>query len=406
MATQINGRDDTDVIAAAELFAAPAVEVNQLTKTYPGGVEAVKGIDFRVAPGEVFGLLGPNGAGKSTTIGMLTTTITPTGGTARLAGFDVAQAATRGRGISSVVFQEAVVDRGLSGRAQPRPARPPVGRRSTAQAGQRIAELGRGARPRPSSSTGRSRATAAASGAGWRSRARWSPSRRCCSSTSRPSASTRGSGTSCWTSIAGLRGTNEMTIVLTTHYLDEAAASVRPRRDRPLRRDRRARHARGAARRPRRRDHRAARRGRPRRSRWRRCAPTGSLPTDAFAVGSTLTVPAPRRAPPATRSPRSARRACRHQRDHHPQPTLDDVYLRLTGDGIAACSLKRTSEGEHTMATTIAQPAAYRSARRRAAPRLSGARMWTLARRRAALTAHNPRQIARAAAYADRCSRS
>ena len=57
--------------------AAAAVEVRQLTKTFRGGVEAVKGIDFDVAAGEVFGLLGPNGAGKSTTIGMLTTTIAP-----------------------------------------------------------------------------------------------------------------------------------------------------------------------------------------------------------------------------------------------------------------------------------------------------------------------------------------
>ena len=56
---------------------APAIHVRQLTKTYPGGVEAVKGIDFDVAAGEVFGLLGPNGAGKSTTVGMLTTTIAP-----------------------------------------------------------------------------------------------------------------------------------------------------------------------------------------------------------------------------------------------------------------------------------------------------------------------------------------
>ena len=96
---------------------APAVEVLGLTKTYPGGVEAVKAIDFAVAPGEVFGLLGPNGAGKSTTIGMLTTTIAPTAGFAALAGFDVAMQPLKARGVSSVVFQEAVVDRGLSGRA-------------------------------------------------------------------------------------------------------------------------------------------------------------------------------------------------------------------------------------------------------------------------------------------------
>ena len=93
------------------------IDVQALKKTYPGGVEAVKGIDFDVGAGEVFGLLGPNGAGKSTTIGMLTTTIVPTSGTARLAGFDVAQDPIAARGVASVVFQEAVVDAGLSGRA-------------------------------------------------------------------------------------------------------------------------------------------------------------------------------------------------------------------------------------------------------------------------------------------------
>jgi ABC-2 type transport system ATP-binding protein len=94
----------------------PAIEVRGLRKVYPGGVEAVAGIDFTVAPGEVFGLLGPNGAGKSTTIGMLTTTIAPTEGAARLAGFDVARSPLDARRAASVVFQEAVVDRALTGR--------------------------------------------------------------------------------------------------------------------------------------------------------------------------------------------------------------------------------------------------------------------------------------------------
>src|SRR5947199_6524400 len=95
---------------------APAVEVLGLTKIYPGGAEAVKGIDFTVAPGEVFGLLGPNGAGKSTTIGMLTTTIKPTSGSARLGGFDVVAEPLAARALSAVVFQEATVDRALTGR--------------------------------------------------------------------------------------------------------------------------------------------------------------------------------------------------------------------------------------------------------------------------------------------------
>src|SRR5437588_8436 len=92
------------------------ISVSRLSKTYPDGTEAVRAIDFDVAPGEVFGLLGPNGAGKSTTIGMLTTTIRPTGGTARLAGFDVAREPLAARCVSSVVFQEPVVDRSLTGR--------------------------------------------------------------------------------------------------------------------------------------------------------------------------------------------------------------------------------------------------------------------------------------------------
>jgi ABC-2 type transport system ATP-binding protein len=92
------------------------IEVDALTKVYPGGVEAVREISFGIEPGEVFGLLGPNGAGKSTTIGMLTTTIAPTTGFARVGGNDVSRDPKAARRVSSVVFQDSVVDRSLSGR--------------------------------------------------------------------------------------------------------------------------------------------------------------------------------------------------------------------------------------------------------------------------------------------------
>ena len=93
-----------------------AVEAIDLAKTYAGGVEAVRGISFTVPEGECFGLLGPNGAGKSTTIGMLTTSVTPTRGRALLGGIDVAQDPIGARAISSVVFQDPAVDRALTGR--------------------------------------------------------------------------------------------------------------------------------------------------------------------------------------------------------------------------------------------------------------------------------------------------
>jgi ABC-2 type transport system ATP-binding protein len=79
-------------------------------------VEAVDRISFAVTAGEFVGYLGPNGAGKSTTIGMLTTTVLPSEGSARLAGFDIASEPIAARRVSAVVFQEAVVDRSLTGR--------------------------------------------------------------------------------------------------------------------------------------------------------------------------------------------------------------------------------------------------------------------------------------------------
>jgi ABC-2 type transport system ATP-binding protein len=91
------------------------IEVEGLAKTYPGGVNAVRGVDFTVEAGEVFALLGPNGAGKTTTVGMLTTTIRPTAGRAWLAGFDVGTDPIRARAVSAVVSQDPAVDRALSG---------------------------------------------------------------------------------------------------------------------------------------------------------------------------------------------------------------------------------------------------------------------------------------------------
>src|ERR1700683_1926482 len=67
---------------------APAIVVRQLDKRF-GEVHAVRGVDFDVQTGEVFGFLGPNGAGKTTTINMLCTLAKPTSGSATVAGHDV-----------------------------------------------------------------------------------------------------------------------------------------------------------------------------------------------------------------------------------------------------------------------------------------------------------------------------
>ena len=67
----------------------PALDVVELRKTYANGVEALKGISLRVAPGDFFALLGPNGAGKSTLIGILSSLVNPTSGDAKVFGVSV-----------------------------------------------------------------------------------------------------------------------------------------------------------------------------------------------------------------------------------------------------------------------------------------------------------------------------
>src|SRR3954463_16301622 len=79
----------------------PTIQVEDLTKSFRdlrrGVVHAVDGVSFEARPGEIFGLLGPNGAGKTTTMRILCTVLKPTGGTATIAGYDVATQAPQVR---------------------------------------------------------------------------------------------------------------------------------------------------------------------------------------------------------------------------------------------------------------------------------------------------------------------
>jgi len=90
-----------------------AVEVEGLVKRF-GDFAAVDDVSFTVQPGELFGFLGPNGAGKSTTISMLCTLITPTGGSARVAGFDVVGNPLGVRRRIGLVFQDPTLDEYLT----------------------------------------------------------------------------------------------------------------------------------------------------------------------------------------------------------------------------------------------------------------------------------------------------
>jgi ABC-2 type transport system ATP-binding protein len=95
---------------------AAAVEARGLTRTFKGGVEAVRGIDLEIAAGEVFGFLGPNGAGKTTTVRMLCTLLPPTAGSARVAGVDVIADGAEVRRRIGVALQEIGLDPIQTGR--------------------------------------------------------------------------------------------------------------------------------------------------------------------------------------------------------------------------------------------------------------------------------------------------
>jgi ABC-2 type transport system ATP-binding protein len=93
-----------------------AIEVADLVKEYPGGVRALDGVGFDVGEGEVFALLGPNGAGKTTTVRILTTLSRPTSGSARVAGADVVREPSTVRRSIGVVSQQSGLDPTATGR--------------------------------------------------------------------------------------------------------------------------------------------------------------------------------------------------------------------------------------------------------------------------------------------------
>jgi ABC-2 type transport system ATP-binding protein len=311
-----------------------AIEVNELAKTYPGDVQAVKAISFSVNAGEVFGLLGPNGAGKSTTVGMLTTTILPSSGSAQLIGYDVVRQARETRSVSSVVFQEPVVDRSLSGRRN-LDIHARLWRVEPTEANARIEELANTLgltdlleRPLSTYSGGQQRRLEIAR-----------------SLISRPRVLFLDEPTvgldpriraELLDVIAGLRDRTSTTILLTTHYLDEAERLC----------DRLAIIHEGtivaldspAALRAELGEKIVELRVRDDAQRTLELLREQSFAgEDAFAVGATITLPLHERGAPETIAAieeagvRSAAITTR-------EPTLDDVYLRLTGGQLSAAA--------------------------------------------------------------------
>src|SRR5579864_3027487 len=97
------------------------IETHELRRTFRtrgGAVEAVKGVDLRVEPGEVFGFLGPNGAGKTTTLRMLSTLLPPSGGEATVVGCDLRREPKKVRERIGYVGQRNGSDPGIPARRE------------------------------------------------------------------------------------------------------------------------------------------------------------------------------------------------------------------------------------------------------------------------------------------------
>ncbi len=117
-----------------------AIEAQELTREFPGGVRALDGVTFAVEEGEIFGFLGRNGAGKSTTVRILTTLLRPTSGTATVLGHDVRKDPGAVRKVFGCALQDAALDELMTGREHLVMAGRLVGL-GKARAGERAAEL-------------------------------------------------------------------------------------------------------------------------------------------------------------------------------------------------------------------------------------------------------------------------
>ncbi|WP_405661152.1 ABC transporter ATP-binding protein [Streptomyces sp. RK9] len=196
-----------------------------LAKTFTtkaGPVEAVRGIDLTVSPGEILGFLGPNGAGKTTTLRMLTTLLPPTGGAATVAGFDLARDPAAVRGRIGYVAQSGGVDLNISVREE-LVTQGRLYRLSKAEAGARAEELARDL----GLSDLLDRKCAALSG-GQRRRldiAMGLMHRPAVLFLDEPTTGLDpGARADLWDLVRRLRADHGTTVFLTTHYLDEADA--------------------------------------------------------------------------------------------------------------------------------------------------------------------------------------
>ncbi|MFF8654616.1 ABC transporter ATP-binding protein [Streptomyces huasconensis] len=203
----------------------PIISTAGLARTFAtknGAVEAVRGIDLTVQPGEILGFLGPNGAGKTTTLRMLTTLLAPTGGAATVAGHDLLRDPAGVREKIGYVAQSGGVDPNISVREE-LVTQGRLYRLTKDQAAARADELARDLgltelmeRPCATLSGGQRRRLDIAMGLTHRPQVLF---------LDEPTTGLDpGSRADLWALVRQLRDEHGTTVFLTTHYLDEADA--------------------------------------------------------------------------------------------------------------------------------------------------------------------------------------